>query len=120
MAERMKLKRESDGVIRDLETGLEFPDGAFVSMNFWGFPAGIIGELKSQLADFLKTADLEKREFLLPAAVDELARSGKATVEVLPTSARWSGVTYREDRDPLALTLEKLRKQGAYPEKFWE
>jgi hypothetical protein len=40
--------------------------------------------------------------------------SGAATVRVLPTSADWFGVTYREDRPRVVESIAKLVASGVY------
>jgi hypothetical protein len=44
---------------------------------------------------------------------------GDASVEVLPTSDRWCGVTYAEDRAWVGAALRSLVEQGLYPETLW-
>ncbi len=51
--------------------------------------------------------------------VNELIVSGKATVEVLDTTARWFGVTYAEDRQGVVDKIRALVDAGEYPEKLW-
>ncbi|GHV04684.1 nucleotidyltransferase [Clostridia bacterium] len=114
VTERMKILRGTDGAIRDTDSGVDIPEGTFVSMNLFGFPQRILPRLKAQFVEFLKRGDAV--EFLLPRAIDEMIREGFTSVSVLPTSARWFGVTYREDREPLRLALEGMTKRGLYPE----
>ena len=42
--------------------------------------------------------NVEKAEFFLPQAVDELLKAGRARAKVYQTAERWYGVTYRQDR----------------------
>lgn len=117
--ERLRLCREGDS-IRDLETGLAYPAGTPVSLNMWGFSAGVTGELEGALAAFLDgNQDPMKGEFYLPAFVDGLVRAGRASVAVLPVAARWYGVTYQEDRPVLADALLDMTKAGGYPAGLW-
>lgn len=104
--------------VRDLDTGEEIPFGTRVSMNFWGFPASILPEFERQFAAFLETrrGELDRAEFYLPQVVNTLLREGRATVSVLPTRARWYGMTYREDRDAVAAALRGM----GYPANLWE
>lgn len=51
-------------------------------MNLWGFTPSFLGELTGLLHEFFAEKlpqNPEKGEFYLPAAVDELIQSGKAT-----------------------------------------
>ena len=49
------------------------------------------------------------------APLDVLIRRGACVVEVLPTSSRWFGVTYREDRPSVVQAMADLAASGAYP-----
>jgi hypothetical protein len=55
----------------------------------------------------------------IPLVVNEMVRSGQATVKVLPTTARWFGVTYREDKPRVMAELEALVRAGEYPRSLW-
>lgn len=94
-----------------------------VSMNLWGFSAGIMKELEVYFEEFLKTGAKEnplKGECFLPFAVDTLLKADRATVKVLHSSDRWFGVTYKEDKPFVMDSIKKLKAEGIYPEKLWE
>ena len=57
-----------------------------------------------------------KGEYYLPFAVDALIKAGKATAKVLKTSARWYGVTYREDKPVITAAVSQMTADGEYPE----
>ena len=57
-----------------------------------------------------------KAEYYLPFAVDALIKDGKATAKVLKTSARWYGVTYREDKPVITAAVSQMTADGEYPE----
>jgi hypothetical protein len=59
-------------------------------------------------------------EFYLPAVVNNIVSEGKARVKVLPTSEKWFGVTYKEDRTMVINSLIKLLEDGIYPVNLWE
>ena len=76
--------------------------------------------LKTQFVDFLKeNASRNDAEFYLPYAMNAVIRSGTAKVRVLPTTEKWFGVTYREDRTMVMESLKKLVDQGIYPPALW-
>ena len=80
----------------DLENGLD-PESC-VSMNMWGFTPELFDHLQERFVMFLEKYSTDaNEEFLLPEVVDALLKEGKATVQVLPTSDRWYGMTFRED-----------------------
>jgi len=93
------------------------------SMNCWGFgspTAAFLGELDTQLRAFLDAQGQElKSEFYLPSAVSALIAQGQATVQLLPTTSHWFGVTYREDRAQVVARLASLVAAGEYPKKLF-
>jgi hypothetical protein len=44
---------------------------------------------------------------------------GRAKVKVLPTSAKWAGMTYPEDKQLVAAYLRGLVGQGVYPDPLF-
>ena len=51
--------------------------------------------------------------------IDELLKSGKATVRVLETKDKWFGVTYKEDKQSVVDSFKKLIADGVYNEKLF-
>jgi hypothetical protein len=94
---------------------------AIVSMNMWGFPREILGELRNRFDVLLRDPgiDLASEEFYLPDAVGELIHDGIGTVRVLPTSEEWFGITYPEDRARVEERIRQLVSAGVYPERLW-
>lgn len=120
IVERYKLCRHDNGVIYDDDTGITVPDGTPVSMNMFGFHKAVPALLSERFGRFLKdNTDPLKGEFLLPTEVSAMFGDGLLTVDVLPTTAKWYGVTYREDAQPLRNVLAQLRQQGVYPYNLW-
>jgi hypothetical protein len=56
-----------------------------------------------------------KSECYIPLTIDQLIERGACIVEVLPTSSRWFGVTYREDKPGVTKAMADLAAGGAYP-----
>lgn len=96
------------------------PD-TFTSMNLFGFPKQFLENLYPRFVEFLdkNKADLTKCEYLLPEVVDSLIKEGKASVDVLPTSAVWYGMTYKEDKDGVIASIKALVDKGEYPKNLW-
>ncbi|MBR3582480.1 MAG: nucleotidyltransferase [Kiritimatiellae bacterium] len=118
--EYTKVARGADGVLRDRPEG--GPESVLagdepVSMNCWGFMPSFFGELERGFAEFLSgggAAD-PKAEYTIPAVVDACIRSGRGTVDVLETSSRWFGVTYRDDKAAVQASIRDLVARGEYP-----
>lgn len=51
--------------------------------------------------------------------MSEIIASGAAPASVIPSTGRWFGVTYREDREAVAGALSELVKQGLYKTPLW-
>jgi hypothetical protein len=99
---------------------LPFAGDTPVSMNTWGFQPGIFRDLSAAFVAFLaEHAEDPKAEFFLPAAVDDMIASNRASVEVLRTPDRWFGVTYREDQAEVSARLRALVEAGNYPPDLW-
>ena len=71
--------------------------------------------------EFLKeNIDNLKSEFFIPLMVNKVINDGTATMRVLQTSAKWFGVTYKEDKPQLMQKIEELIAAGEYPRNLWE
>jgi hypothetical protein len=91
-----------------------------VSMNFWGFPAGVFPRLQSYFDGFLKTANADpKSECYLPLAADWFIKNGFLKIRLLEADSEWFGVTYREDREAAIKRIATLVSQGVYPAPLW-
>ena len=85
-------------------------------MNCWLFQPTFWRAIDQQWRAFVSSRlDEPKAEFYLPAAVSAEIAAGRATVRVRPTTARWFGVTYREDKPQVQAMLRKLVERGEYP-----
>ena len=91
-----------------------------VSMNFWGFTPEIFGQLKEHFRKFLEVngGDL-KKECYIPSTVNEIMVAGQGRVKVLRSNDSWFGVTYREDHGHVVESIQRLVKNGIYPERLW-
>lgn len=87
-----------------------------VSMNMWGFTPDIIPMFEDTFKSFLgRTADLASDEYALPTAVDELIRTGRITVKMLPTDDVWYGITQTEDCAEVRQAFKDMTEKGIYP-----
>jgi hypothetical protein len=92
-----------------------------VSMNMWGFTPAVFEQFDALFAEFLRRASsLDKAEFYIPTAVNELIRAGRARGRVMPTEERWCGVTYREDQPQVERMIRGLIDAGRYPARLWQ
>ncbi len=108
------------------EDGTNFtfvPAGTIVSMNMWGFDASMIHEIESRFGTFL-AENLPKNplkcEYFLPLVPNTMLKEKKARIRVLPTSDKWYGVTYAPDMPVVRAAIDRMKKEGLYPEYLWE
>lgn len=111
-------------LVKPLDGSSEFyvDKNTLVSMNMFVFTPKIFDLLERDFEAFFKDNenDLSKCEYLIPDVVCKNIENDTIKVKVLPTTAKWQGITYKEDKDALVDGLNKLVKQGEYPDKLWD
>ncbi len=119
--ERLNIS-ENQGKVRceDGQEPAEISRDSKVSMNFWCFPVEIFSFSEELFNNFLDTSIyVPKSEFFIPIVADEFIKAGKGVVRVIPTSASWFGVTYKEDAPAVQASIDKLIQSGEYPASLW-
>lgn len=105
---------EENGVQHDLDADTR------VSMNFWGFTPKVFEIAQQMFPSFVEeNADNPKAEFFIPSVPDYMVKQHLANFKVIPTSSKWFGVTYVEDKPIVQESISKLIASGAYPEKLF-
>jgi NDP-sugar pyrophosphorylase family protein len=119
--ERTNIYRENGKITyeeKDQKTVL--PPDTKVSMNFWCFDPSVFAFSEKMFHDFLKNNITNpKSEFFIPIVGDEYIKEGLGTIKVIPTSAQWFGVTYKEDAPGVKKSLQDLVGKGEYPGILW-
>ena len=94
---------------------------ALVSVNFWGFTPSMFEDANRYFIEFFKSnSDLSKKEFYLPTIVKNSIEEGIASVSVLESESKFSGMTYKEDREELSRYICELVNNGIYPNNLWD
>lgn len=122
MTERTKIFRQGQSIVYEQDGEcFELEDNAPVSMNLFGFTPDYFDYSDKIFKAFLddNSANL-KAEFYIPFAVNTLIEQAAASMYVLDTSARWFGVTYKEDRPDTVARIQSLTDQGLYPQPLWK
>lgn len=120
--ERTSIFRNDKGVITyEDESGLhEVSENASVSMNFFAFAPNFISQCENYFGEFLDASiNNPKGEFFIPLVVDKVVKNKEGNVKVIPTSAQWFGVTYKEDAPEVKASVDLLVEQGVYPTSLW-
>lgn len=120
---------ETSNIVKTAEgAAVQTEDGAVpidveseVSMNMWGLSPAFFDVLEKGFDVFLEKLDPEnlKGEYLLPTIIGDLLKEGKMRVEVRKSHDEWFGVTYKEDKPDVVASIQKLIKDGVYPEKLF-
>jgi len=122
VVERLNIA-EQDGQIL-VEDGMEpklLTEETIVSMNFWCFHPSVFKYSSVLFQEFLKERGTEeKSEFFIPLVADRFMNETDGKVEVIPTSAIWFGVTYKEDAPAVKEAIGTLLNTGEYPAGLWK
>ena len=91
-----------------------------VSMNVWGFTPDLFDYLESMFIQFLtEDGDALKSEYLIPSVVNNLIQTDIKSVHILHSSAKWFGITYKEDKSYVMEEIKRLIKNGHYPKNLF-
>lgn len=120
--ERTKVyKKGSEIVFEEDEQETRLDADTRVSMNFWGFTPAIFEVSKDLFKQFaLANTENPKAEFFIPLVADALIAEGSATFKIIPTTTKWFGVTYKEDKPIVQQSIDQLVSGGEYPQKLWD
>src|SRR6185437_2431151 len=121
--EHLCIENRPDGII-SLAEGIvakRFNGEEVVSLNFWGLTPCLMPLLEESFCSFLsKHSNAIREEFYISRAISEMLFHSKITVSVLPTSSRWYGITYKEDRLLMARAIANSVRRGDYPATLWK
>ena len=121
VVERTAIENKNGHVVyQDNGVDVEIPFETPVSMNMWGFTPEYFTYAEEAFKAFLtENAQELKAEFYIPTLVNDMIKSGKATCQVLDTTAKWFGVTYADDRQMVVDKIQALVDAGVYPNKLF-
>ena len=121
ITERLKISRQNGHMVDEAEGGpVTLPENVKASMNFWCFHPSIFDFIEPGFQAFLKeNINKPKAEYLIPFVADQWIRTGHGVIKVIPTAAKWFGVTYKEDAPVVERNLGQLVSENAYPKTLW-
>ena len=126
IVEHLKIAKEADGTITDtLADGSKeiIPSDSPVSMNLWGFAAEYMEILREgfvRALDRIMAENPMKGEYYIQTPINEQIANGSASYEVLASSDKWFGVTYKEDKPEVVAKFAALKDEGVYPRQLWD
>ncbi len=121
ITERTKIYPENGKVFyEDDNSKIEVSADSSVSMNFWCFHPSIFDLTQKLFTEFTHdNKENLKAEFFIPIVADYFIKNEGGSINAIPTSAQWFGVTYKEDAPSVKADLDALIKDKIYPSSLW-
>lgn len=100
----------------DGSSSFEVPKDTIASMNMLLFTPSLFQILEEKLPVFLENNkdNINTCEFLIPIVLNELLEEKKVIVDVIETTSKWYGVTYKEDKELVVNAIDEMIKDGIY------
>ena len=119
-----KVEQINNEIIgEELNTGEKYTisKDAKVSMNMMAFTPKIFEYIENGFVNFLEENknNPENCEYLIPNVITKGIKEGFCDVKIVDTTAKWVGVTYKEDKDSVIEYINTLIEKGEYPNKLW-
>ncbi len=119
-----KVEKTENGILAEPLNGspsFHVSEDQLVSMNMLLFYPNLFPYLEEKWHAFLSLPKekLIEEEFLIPDVVQMAKEENLHPVKVMPTSALWHGVTYREDKEEVVSEIAKKVEAGIYPSPLW-
>ena len=120
-----KVERVEGGITAsplDGRDAFSVTEDTLVSMNMLGFNTSIFDYIGENFPKYLESHmdDIMKCEYLIPDTVEDAMKKGFCKVKLLSTTAKWQGITYREDKQLVIDEINGLINDGVYPSKLWD
>lgn len=120
-----KVERVNNEIIAsplDGSKAFTVKDDDTVSMNFLLFTPSIFNYIEEGFPEFFgnNKDNLLTAEYLIPDVLSNLIKNNKASTKVIPTSANWYGVTYKEDTPGVKKAIQNLVDNHEYNDNLWD
>lgn len=119
--ERTKIFRENNSIVYEDDLGKHpLSENAKVSMNYMCFAPNVIDLCEVEFQLFLdKQGHDLKSEFFLPNISNKYLQHNIGVIKIISTSAKWFGVTYKEDAPQVLQSIALMVSAGNYPNNLW-
>ena len=122
ITERTAISKRDGEIVAQEKEGetISLTGEELVSLNFWALTPDIFSHLEKQFEEFLLALEKGDKknqataEFYLPAAVSCCISENQASVQLLPTSDSWFGLTHPADHLQVKAALRKMIDEGKY------
>ena len=108
-------------ILQDTEEKIEVSENTPVSMNLLLFSKDFFSILEKYFYIFLEQNknNLAKVEYQIPTVLSNAMKYEGKTVDLMITTAKWYGVTYKEDQEMVKKAFLEMTKQKIYPKNLW-
>ena len=127
VVERSRIIRYGEAAAYSDDSGIlhVLPADSVASMNCWGLTPKMLEYMWDGFSRFLTDLDVSDpmsltKEYYLPYSIADVMDQGKCSVKVYSTSAKWHGVTYREDKESVRSSIAQMIERGEYPCGLWK
>jgi choline kinase len=122
--EHHKIAKAEDGRIYGENSKgekVELKGDTLCSMNMWGFTPDYFAKSEKVFTKFLeKNIGELKSEFYIPFVVDSMIKENTGRTQLLSTTSRWFGVTFKEDRPGVVAKFQEFADKGIYPTPLYK
>ena len=119
-----KIEREEKGVFAyplDGRPSFKINNDDIAAVNLFAFTPNFLKAIVDKFPTFLdEEGNNPDSEYLVPEILASQIREDSATVYVNSSPDKWLGMTYKEDKEDLAIEINNYIKEGLYPEKLWD
>ena len=128
-----KLVKITESVVREEEKNIKIipfdetikpyisDNNERVSMNMLVFDKNIFEYIEEKIPKYiLKVKDKDTFELLIPDVISDGIKEKKFTVEIIETSSKWQGITYKDDLKEVKDYIKILIDSNVYPKKLWK
>lgn len=92
-----------------------------VSMNMLVFDKNIFEYIEEKIPKYiLKAKDKDTFELLIPDVISDGIKEKKFNVEIIETSSKWQGITYKDDLKEVKDYIKIIIDSNVYPKKLWK